>query len=212
MPLSPDDLEDAQSLAGGIEVQLRLPRGFIVGLLNDTDWGFVIKLNALFESLLNTAIAQSLRAVHSDGLAEVISKLDMADVRRGKVVIATQLGLLRPDDKRFLRALAELRNRLAHSVENVAWSFLAEITLMNSEQRKSCRAKFTCCDGGIGQPIKFEENPKEFVFCGAVNVMEQIECSTPMGFVQDLRREAEIDIDEILRRDDSIDCDEDDRD
>src|SRR5205814_9961313 len=95
---------------------LRLPRRFIVQLLEETDWAFVIRLNAVFESLLSVGIAQILQAVHSTGLQEIDSKLDMADPRRSKVVIAAEMGIIASEDKRFMLALAELRNKLAHSI------------------------------------------------------------------------------------------------
>jgi hypothetical protein len=121
----------------------------------------------------------------------------MADFRRGKIVIAAQLGLLTSEHKGFLRALAELRNQLAHSVENVGFSFPGWIALMNTNQRKAYATKFTCPEG-LGQPESFEDDPKAFVFCGAVGLMEHIECSLPPAFLQDLRRKVTIDPNEVL--------------
>jgi hypothetical protein len=86
MPLDDDDIDGAKSMVLGLELELRLPEGFIVGLLKETDWGFVIKLNAVFESALNMGITRSLRAVHSNGLEEVVTKLNMAG-HNGKVVV-----------------------------------------------------------------------------------------------------------------------------
>jgi hypothetical protein len=198
MPLGPDDFDDARLLAGGIEQELRLPRGFIVGLLAETDWGFVIKLNAVFESLLNMGITRSLLAVHTSGLEDIVTRLDMADFRRGKVVIAAQLDLIGVEDKRFLLALAELRNQLAHTVENLGFEFHAWVALMTDDKRKAWAKKFTPGHVAMGQQVKFEEDPKEFVLCGAVDVMERIECSMPPAFAQNIRREASIDLSDIL--------------
>jgi len=198
MPLSSEDFEDAATSARGIELKLHLPQGFIVGLMSETDWGFVIKLNAVFESLLNMSLTCLLRAVHENGLKEVIVRLDMADIRRGKVAIAAKLNLIGPEDRRFLEALAELRNSLAHTVENLNFDFEAWVALMDDRKRKEWTKKFTSDVFNIGQPVKFADDPRDFVFCGAVNVMEKIECSLPPAFLQDLRREAEFDLKDLL--------------
>src|SRR5438270_14047410 len=105
MSLDQEKLELISMSAKHIEEELRLPSGFICQLLEETDWGFVIKLNAIFESLLDATIARSLLSSHKTGLKEVITKLDMADFRRGKIAVATQLGLLGEPDRRFLIAL-----------------------------------------------------------------------------------------------------------
>ena len=55
--MDPDDFEFAMSQVTYIEDKLRLPKGFVAGLLNEADWGFVIKLHAVFESLLNVSIS-----------------------------------------------------------------------------------------------------------------------------------------------------------
>src|SRR5438552_231217 len=102
MCLDQEKLESISESAKVIEEELRLPSGFICRLLEETDWGFVIKLNAVFESLLDAAIARSLLSSHKTGLKEVIAKLDMADFRRGKIAIATQLSLIGEPDRRFL--------------------------------------------------------------------------------------------------------------
>ena len=42
MPLDADDLDDAAMCASGVEFELHLPERFIVGLLDETNWGLVI--------------------------------------------------------------------------------------------------------------------------------------------------------------------------
>src|SRR6266705_566896 len=144
-------------LAESIELELRLPTGFIGALLNETDWGFVIKLNAIFESLLNVSITRALLSAHATGLEEIITRLDMADRRRGKIAIAGQLGLIASEDRRFLEALAELRNQLAHSVQNLGFEFSAWIALMDDNQRKEYARKFT------GSERQGLQDPKGFL-------------------------------------------------
>lgn len=65
MAIDPDDFEIAMDLAKWIELELRLPTGFVCALLSETDWGFVIKLNGIFESLLNVSITRSLLSAHT---------------------------------------------------------------------------------------------------------------------------------------------------
>ena len=199
MAIDPDDFEVAMDLAKWIELELRLPTGFVCALLSETDWGFVVKLNAIFESLLNVSITRSLLSAHTTGLEEIITRLDLADHRRGKIAIAAQLGLIAPEDRRFLEALAELRNQLAHSVQNLGFEFSAWVALMDDNQRKACARKFTGSEKqGLQDPKGFVDSPKEYVFCGAIDVMCRIHGSTPPAWQQTIRREATIDLNEIL--------------
>jgi hypothetical protein len=206
MGLDQEKLDTISASAQCIEHELRLPSGFICQLLEETDWGFVIKLNAIFESLLNSAITRSLLSSHRTGLNEVIAKLDMAD----KIAFAAQLGLVGEPDRRFLIALAELRNRLAHSVENLVFDFAAWVALMDANQRRAFARKFTGGGDSLLQeeapgddaktpvdPKAFTENPKEYIFCGAMDVMDLIQRSAPQAWSQILRREATIDLNDI---------------
>ncbi|MFZ5494405.1 MAG: hypothetical protein ACOZE5_03590 [Verrucomicrobiota bacterium] len=47
---------------------LHLPNGFYQSLLKESDWSFVIKLCAFFESLLTASISRQLMLAHHDGL------------------------------------------------------------------------------------------------------------------------------------------------
>jgi hypothetical protein len=200
MPLDDEYIDWANTCAGMAELELRLPKGFVSGLLGETDWAFVIRLNAVFESLLNAAISRLLVAVHPNGLEEVITKLDMADVRRGKVVIAAELELIGSEEKGFLRGLAELRNGLAHSVANLGFEFPAWLSLLTSDQRKEWAKKFSVeNDYGPGQTVTFEDDPKGFIFCGAVGVIERITCSMPPAATEHVRRMVRITLEDAYR-------------
>lgn len=71
-----------------LEEELHLPGGFYESLLQETDWAFVIKLCAFFESLLTIAIARQLVLAHQDGLITSITKLDMGNPHYGKTTLA----------------------------------------------------------------------------------------------------------------------------
>jgi len=104
----------------------------------------------------------------------------MADRHRGKIAIAAQLDLIAVEDRRFLETLAKLRNQLAHSVQNLGFEFSAWIALMDDNKRKEYAKKFTGSgEAGLQDPKDFVNSPKEYVFCGAIDVMHRIDISTP---------------------------------
>ena len=120
------------------------------------------------------------------------------------------MGLVGEPDRRFLIALAELRNRLAHSVKSLGFEFTAWVALMSADQRRAFARKFT--GGGFSgfqeeapgedakrfvDPKEFTDNPKEYIFCGAMDVMDIIHGSAPQAWSQTLRREATIDLNDI---------------
>jgi hypothetical protein len=110
-----DHLDD--SLAR-LERDCDLPRGFCLGLLQESDWSFVIKLHALLESAVSQLLVN---AVARKELADVFASLEMSNTKTGKLAFVKALELLPKAHLDFIRALSELRNQLAHRVKNVSF-------------------------------------------------------------------------------------------
>ena len=64
--------------------RLGLPAGFYSKLLQEDDWSFVIKLNALVEAACSDALAARL---HAPELAACLATLDLGHSKHGKVVL-----------------------------------------------------------------------------------------------------------------------------
>lgn len=100
-----------------IEGKLGLPKGYYMSLRGDgSDWEFAIKLVVLIEAALGHVIAAKL---HNDAMRDHCDRLNLVG-RTGKIDLALALDILRPAEAKALATLAEIRNRFAHKVANVA--------------------------------------------------------------------------------------------
>ena len=101
--------------------KLGLPPNFLFDILEDSDWSFVIKLSALFESALEEVIFQNCfaspyaRPRNEAGLRKFCNSLNVSG-RSGKLALATIFNLIGDDAKAYLERLSSLRNRFAHGV------------------------------------------------------------------------------------------------
>jgi hypothetical protein len=112
--------------------RLGLPPNFYRRLLEEDDWSFVIKLNALVEAVCSDALAARL---HEPALAALLATLDLGHPKHGKVALLRALGSLEKDQATVLQMLYELRNKLAHNVAHVAFSFNDHFESMDKRQR-----------------------------------------------------------------------------
>ncbi|MEI7431074.1 MAG: hypothetical protein WCL27_11515 [Betaproteobacteria bacterium] len=102
-----------------LETRLGIPQGLFHGLEDEDDWSFIIKIHTLLETALGYLITSTLQR---EELAEVIEKLNF-EGKTGKLKFAENLGLLNPDSISYLRLINELRNRVAHRIEHVSFTF-----------------------------------------------------------------------------------------
>jgi hypothetical protein len=111
-----------------MEPRLGLPNGFIVRLLNDDDWSFVIKMHALLESTVTVVLAN---LFHHDEVQNALAQVEM----HHKIKMLSALNVFSSAERGALRALSTLRNDLVHNVEQVTFSFTEY--LKNSDARKN---------------------------------------------------------------------------
>lgn len=163
-----------------IEDHLRLTHGFVLSLLSESDREFVVKLSIFFENLSSVAIISRFYLIHGDGLESIVTQLPYGDPRFGKVAFLESLKIIEKSDARFLKALSEFRNNVAHSVGHLGFNFQDYIVRLGDDQANSFLDRFTasnaylCQEGIFGHPIDRRlalEHPKEFILCGAVDVM-----------------------------------------
>lgn len=121
------------------EVRLGLPKGFYSKLLQEDDWSFIVKLNALFEGACTHVITTRL---HAPELADAFAQLDFANTKCGKVALLRSLGAISSEQATTLRALAELRNALVHNISNVSFSFSSYVAGLDANQLKSLVRNF----------------------------------------------------------------------
>jgi len=128
--------ELTKDLIRSLTDNLKSASDFLLDVLKQDDWSFVIKAHALIES----AVTEMLIArIGEPVLKPIVERLPLSDSQVGKMLLAKQLGLLSDGQRRFVRWFSELRNQLVHKVENVSFTFETHWVKLDSNQRKNWR-------------------------------------------------------------------------
>lgn len=112
--------------------RLGLPSDFYRRLLDEDDWSFVIKANALVEAACSDALAAGL---HAPQLATCLATLDLGHKKHGKVALLCAIGAIEREQATFLQVLYELRNRLAHNIGQVSFTFESYLAGIEAKDR-----------------------------------------------------------------------------
>ncbi|MBL4607252.1 MAG: hypothetical protein JKY01_05415 [Pseudomonadales bacterium] len=102
------------------ELRLGLPNGFYKNLIQEDDWSFITKLSALFEAASTHLLSVRFRAPEVES---ELAFLEQANPRNGKIVLLAKMDAIYKEQANFLTKLANLRNQLAHKIENVNFNF-----------------------------------------------------------------------------------------
>lgn len=116
------------------ETQLNIPIGFYSKLLSEDDWSFIIKLSALLETASTNVLTTFL------GYKEIenpISYLDYGNIKSGKILLMQKLGIVYKNQAKALRYLLEIRNKIAHRLENINFMFEQYIKEQDTKQNKN---------------------------------------------------------------------------
>lgn len=97
-----------------------LPKSFFTDLSNIDDWLFVVRSHALLETITTWAITEAVKPLP---LEDFIVKLPLSGGGPSKLRLARTLELVDQDDEKFVKALAQLRNKLAHNIRHVEFQF-----------------------------------------------------------------------------------------
>ncbi|CAH7415680.1 conserved hypothetical protein [Vibrio chagasii] len=105
-----------------IENKVGLPSGFIEGMGADSDWGFIIKTHALFESLFSQLLCIGFE---KPALESSLLKLPM-NGKCSKTSFLSSMELLSKDHCSkvfpFMNELSKLRNMIVHDASNLNFS------------------------------------------------------------------------------------------
>jgi hypothetical protein len=122
-------LEEAEKFCVGVG----LPKDLLLTIAKaDTDWAFILKIDALLETAAKEIIRHALRfkilnrVVHNEALADFVDSLPV----NGRVSLAKLLGAAGcpPEEIGFLEATRRVRNAYAHEIKFVDLSLIALIT------------------------------------------------------------------------------------
>ena len=149
------------------------------------DWLLIIKLHALVETALNTALIKHLQAPE---LAKIIGKLETSNPATGKVAFAKALNILAPDSAAFLQKLSELRNFCVHDVRNFSFEldkYIADIDPQKRSQLLNIVNKQLIPEA--------RDNPKVAMrlklMSGTMSIMMQMQVHDQQCQIRDLRKQ-----------------------
>ena len=115
-----------------LEKSIGLPTGYYSKILSEDDWSFIIKLSALFEAVATEALSTK---IGDSRINESVSYLDYANQKSGKIVFLKKMDVINTEQFNFLKKLAELRNKLVHTISSTNFSFNNYIEDFNSNQK-----------------------------------------------------------------------------
>lgn len=168
-----------------LETNLGLKQGFFESLDsdNENDWSFVIKAHALAEAAVSHLLTE---AIKRPELADIFSRLDMSNKITGKAAFVKALGLLGEEERRFVSAFSELRNRLVHDVRNVNFDLLEHVESLGAKERETFLKNFNIISTEVTDDVRnlFRLDPRQalwystMAFLGTVYLKSQPrECS-----------------------------------
>lgn len=117
-----------------VESDLGIPPGFLSSLDKLDDWACVIQAHAVIEASLTHLLVG---ALGRHELADAFARLELSAAKTGKVVFAEALGLLAPEERRFIRLLSEIRNRLVHDIRNATFSLQQYASSLDPQQSRN---------------------------------------------------------------------------
>jgi hypothetical protein len=137
---------------------------YLNALWDDDDWAFVIKAQALIEDAITGAILahageENLRkTVIAMPLVGEVSKLDLSK----------DLGILDASQRRFVKRLAALRNKLAHRPDHVSFSFDGYVSSLSKDERRDWKESIPWFDNSEKSGRKWGEialkNPRAAIY------------------------------------------------
>lgn len=178
----PNDEELIQLLIQNSNI-LNLEEGFYDYMLSMRDWEFIIILSTLFEAALVEGVVRELK---NDKIKGVLSYLDLANTKCGKIEFAKSLRLLTTDDAKFIRKIAEIRNLLAHRIDqrNFKISFYIENECKDNNKKLNSLARILSnrlkdqillSDGKkLNKADAILKEPKEILLANSMDILTNI--------------------------------------
>lgn len=128
--------EEAKALLGSLHSDLlnalESHFEFLLALLEEDDWSFVIKLHALIETVTTQAIVT---AVNDARVRSVVERLPLSGDEIGKLRIAKDLDLYSKSQRTFVRRLSRLRNEIVHDVSKLKFEFIPYVKNQQPTER-----------------------------------------------------------------------------
>jgi len=127
------------------------------------------------------------RELKNDNIKEVLSYLDLANTKCGKIELAKSLSIITNDDAKFIRKIAEIRNLLAHRIDqrNFKISVYIENECKDNTKKLNSLAKtlsnrlkvyqILLSDGKkLNKPDAILKEPKEILLANSMDILTNI--------------------------------------
>lgn len=103
---------------------------FLRSLSGGDDWAFTIKSQALIEGAVTQAV---LAHLGDDRIKKTVAVMPLVGEEVSKLAIAKDLGLLQSNQRRFVKRMASMRNRLAHRVDSTNFEFRTHVASLDRD-------------------------------------------------------------------------------
>lgn len=156
-----------------LEKRLGVPQGLFERLKEEDDWSFIIKTQALLETALTHLVTVTL------GREELETFVERLNLRggAGKLSLVKALGLLTDNHRKYLEQLAELRNKVAHKIQYVAFTLNEHLSGLNDSDLKKFVLTAVVLPGDSALTItdefrgKILAKPRNLLWVGALDCL-----------------------------------------
>lgn len=141
-----------------IELKLSIPKNFLSDLEKEDDWGVIIKSHACLEVICN----QTLSGYFPNSLENFLVEMPFWG-KPSKVEMLHSLGIIEQEDRKFLKYLSELRNKLAHDTRFLSFDIAKYFEGLDRNQKKQWSSLLTFYFGLTTADSAFKDNPKSVI-------------------------------------------------
>ncbi|WP_303909445.1 hypothetical protein [Thiohalomonas denitrificans] len=162
-------VDTVEESVAALEEDLGLPKAFLDSLKNEDDWSFIIKLHALVEAAVSHLL------VHKFGderLLSIFSRVELSNKATGKIAFISAMELVNKHERRFIRSLSELRNKLVHNIGNVQFDLATYADNLEKDAKDNFAKSFWYGygeqDDGVDRKQLVLAKPKEAIWVSAL--------------------------------------------
>jgi hypothetical protein len=175
IPLPPGSSHSLFETFDELEKSLGAPAGSLYSMTKTDDWSLIIKAHALIEGAVSQLLADSL----DSRLQPIFERLELGRVQTGKLEFAKHLELVSGEHREFIKTLSSLRNKLAHDLRHLNFSFESYLESLDANQKKSFGRSVARVFGRDPEFwARVEEHvlasPQFYVALGVVQIIDQM--------------------------------------
>ena len=159
-----------------LEDELHLPATFLEELgVEKDDWALIIKGHALIEAAVSHQLSEALL---DKRLMPIFEQLPLGERNYEKLKCARRLELLTKEYCDFIGGLSSLRNKIAHNVSEVHFTFEKWVGTLDKNQAKEWAKRFDCFaeteEDRQAWRAKWSRRPQEALWLGMLKILSRV--------------------------------------